>query len=75
MSTEGLGGKGTRMDCRSSLAVATLDGRAPSAAGRGPSADKEKEECAPASILCGGTPDNEAHQFDGLSAVRRQLGA
>lgn len=74
MSTENKGGKSQRMDCCSSVAVPTLDGSAPSAVGGGPSAHTEKEEGAPASILNGRASNNEAHQFDGLSAVRMQFG-
>ncbi|MPC72524.1 hypothetical protein E2C01_066834 [Portunus trituberculatus] len=75
MSTEVTGGKDPRMDGRSTLAVTILDRGVPSATGRGHLAHTEQEECAPASVLCRGAPDNEAHQFDGLLAVRTQLGA
>ena len=75
MSTENKGGKSQSMDSCPSVAITTLDGSAPSAAGGEPSSHTEKEECAPPSILDGRASNNEAHQLDGLSAVRRQLGA
>lgn len=75
MSTEVTGGKGQRMDYSSTLAITTVDGRAPSDASRGPSGHSEQEECATASVNCRGAPNNETHKVDGLSVIRTQLGA